>query len=449
MVFIDFLIKRFRLIGLMIILALCLHELLGKPRWQYYPIYMLGILYFILITLNISGLLDLSPNLAKWTLWIIALLLLSSIFFIQAFPVEKLPRPSGEFEIGTKIYDLEDKSRDETYSEEKNQKRKIKYQIWYPAEKTDGYKKAKWISDGKTLTRQLAKNMHMLFFMLDHTAEIDSNSYYGAPINNSLDKYPIVIISHGWKGFRELHTDYAEELASNGFIAVSIDHTYGSQAVKFKDGSLAYISEKALPREVDPSKYDENSNKLVRTYGEDVASLLDDLERLNREDDNLKTSLDLESIGLLGHSTGGAGHVYISQKDRRVKALLGLDPWVNPIKIEELEKGLAIPSLLIRSQQWSIGPNNKGLNALVENSEKATLMQLNKTNHVDFSMSYMYSPLSKYIGFTGKLGGRKSSEIQREIILHFFNETLRSDKLYNKDYLLKIEDKYKVIDFIK
>ncbi|MGO1468618.1 MAG: alpha/beta hydrolase [Tissierella sp.] len=50
-------------------------------------------------------------------------------------------------------------------------------------------------------------------FILDHTADIDSNSYYKAPIDNTLDKYPLVIISHGWKGFRELNTDYAEELA--------------------------------------------------------------------------------------------------------------------------------------------------------------------------------------------------------------------------------------------
>jgi len=56
----------------------------------------------------------------------------------------------------------------------------------------------------------------------------------------------------------------------------------------------------------------------------------------------------------------------------------------------------------------------------------------------------MYSPLAKYVGFSGEMGGRKSIEIQKEIILDFFDYNLRNqnDPEANSldDFLLEYED---------
>lgn len=254
-----------------------------------------------------------------------------------------------------------------------------------------------------------------------------------------------MLISHGWRGFREFHTDYAEELASNGYIVISIDHTYGSQLVSFKDGSIAKINREALPNFTPPKKFLAYSSALATTYGKDVLTVLDDL---NKNDTHLQNKLDLESIGLLGHSTGGGGMVYVALEDSRIKALMGLDAWVEPLKGYNIDKGLQIPSLYLRSEQWSKRPNSKYLNIIINNSAQASLIELAKTKHIDFSMAYMYSPVTKYINFTGKLGGRKSSEIQRELILEFFNKNLRYN-LGSENYLSDIEDKHKAVQIIK
>lgn len=444
----EFIFEKAKFIGLTLIIGLIFHGILGRPRWQYSPIYALVILCFLLIILYNFKLFDLNSDFIKWILSFGIIMIISSIILSFIFPLEKLPKPKGIYHVGTRTYNLEDKLRNEIYGEAKDGKRKIKYQIWYPTEETKGYKKAKWISEGKLLTRQLAKSMHLPFFMLDHTVQIDSNSYYKAPLKDDLESYPVVIISHGWRGFRELHTDFAEELASNGFIAVSIDHTYGSQAIRFEDNTVAYLNKAALPREDNPGKYNYNSRLLVSTYGEDVASVLNDLEKLNLDDRNFKGRLDLEKVGLLGHSTGGGGDVYISLKDKRIKSVLGLDAWVYPIKYKILKESLSIPSLFLGSEQWSKEVNINVLDLLVKNSENSALIQMNETNHVDFSMVYMYSPLTKYIGFTGKSGGRYSSEIQKEFILSFFNESLRNEGEYNKSYLEEIVGKYDNLKFI-
>ena len=103
----------------------------------------------------------------------------------------------------------------------------------------------------------------------------------------------------------------------------------------------------------------------------------------------------------------------------------------------------------MRCEQWSKGPNNISQYHLLNLSDHASLVELSKTNHVDFSMSYMYSPITKYIGFTGKLGGRVSSEIQRKLILSFFDHNLKNNSQSYEDYLLDIlnkEDNLSMVD---
>ncbi|HCW04233.1 MAG TPA: hypothetical protein DGK91_06725 [Clostridium sp.] len=52
------------------------------------------------------------------------------------------------------------------------------------------------------------------------------------------------------------------------------------------------------------------------------------------------------------------------------------------------------------------------------------MYQINGTTHLDFTMIYMYSPLSKPYGYSGQLDGNKSSLIRQEFVLNFFNKYL-------------------------
>ncbi len=186
---------QYKIMSILAVLGFIIHIIFGRPRWQLYPLYTLILIYFILVVFNNFSGFTISSGLSRLIIGFGIFLVFISIILMTILPVEKIPKPTGKYLIGTRSYDLIDESRDAVYSDELSEYRKIKFQVWYPSDNVKGYKRGKWIDDGKILARQLANNMHMPYFALDHTTLIDSNSYKNSPISDDLDKYPLVIIS--------------------------------------------------------------------------------------------------------------------------------------------------------------------------------------------------------------------------------------------------------------
>lgn len=437
--------EKSKIISTIIIALAFLHHFFGQSKWQYYPIYLLVLLYFAFLSFYSLGWLKIGPWFSRIAIGVSIVLVLTTLITLRVFRKTEMLEPTGEFSVGTQTFELESLKRKENYSNDPNDFRRIKYQVWYPAETVKNFEQAKWLSEGTLIPRQLLKSAKFPTppFILDQLADIDSHSYWDAPLKELEEKYPLVIISHGWRGFREIHSDFAEDLASQGYFVLSIDHTYGSEAVSFSDGKTAYLNGKALPRMASPKTFSKKAEQLAMTYGEDVEMVLGDLDALNEV---FQGQLDLEKIGLLGHSTGGAGDVYAALRDERVKAVIGMDAWVNPLEIEKLEVGLNMPSLFLRSKQWAWRESREPLNVLVENSVDSHIIEMDKTKHLDFPMVYMFSPYTAKIGLTGEKGGRESSIIQREIVSDFFDDQLREKELkrnYLKDYI----DRYEHLSF--
>ena len=96
--------------------------------------------------------------------------------------------------------------------------------------------------------------------------------------------YPLVVISHGYPGNRYLLSPIAENLASKGYVVVSIDHTdstYSDQA--------AFAS-------------------TLRHRSLDVTFVIDEMVKINRDANSpLKSLIDENRIALIGESMGGYG----------------------------------------------------------------------------------------------------------------------------------------------
>jgi hypothetical protein len=107
--------------------------------------------------------------------------------------------------------------------------------------------------------------------------------------------------------------------------------------------------------------------------------------------------------------------------DARIDRVIGYDAWVEPILEEDLANGLDIPVLYIRSEAWQTGENNGYLIPLINQSSQSTLYQIQGTTHYDFSMVYMFSPLTPFLGFTGSLDGDYLNQMLETKMLQFLS----------------------------
>lgn len=437
--------RRISFIVVLAIVLIVLHMSFDIVRWQViflyaYPLYL--IIYYALLQSKKQNTIR---KVKKYYKIFVLVLVTLSTFIMVLLPVKNLGAPNGDYVIGTKTFNLKDENRTEIYGVTAGEDREIRLQVWYPSDSSEGKKPVKWMIDGNSVTKGYAKSFHLLSFMLDHTDEIYSHSFMELPVSQKEQSYPVVILSHGWTSSRNLHLDLAENLASNGYIVIGVDHTYGAAATKLEDGEVATVDNNALSTG-DEVVFLEKARVLIDVYSEDIKYVIDYLEIMNSEDDLLRGRLDIGKVGTFGHSTGAGAGVKAALEDNRIIAVMGMDPWLEPVPREMLQKGLRVHSNFFRSEEWSDNGNNEYLKMLFDNSIGGNgVIQIEGSKHIDFTMLYAYSDIVKYFGLGGKHAGYEYSSIQLEFALDFFNYSLKG---INYD-IKKLAEKYDDIKIIE
>ena len=128
-------------------------------------------------------------------------------------------------------------------------------------------------------------------------------------------------------GYRDSGTVLVEELVSRGYIVVTIDHTHDSSVVEFPGGRLETT---AIP---EPTPQVLEQAVAVRVA--DTRFVLDTLTALNAGINpdaeqrtlpaGLRGALRLSSVGMFGHSLGGAAAAAAMLQDPRIKVGVNLD----------------------------------------------------------------------------------------------------------------------------
>ncbi|MBD2440315.1 alpha/beta hydrolase [Nostoc sp. FACHB-110] len=108
--------------------------------------------------------------------------------------------------------------------------------------------------------------------------------------NQPTPPYPLVVISHGLASDRYALVYLAQHLASYGFAVVALDHP-GSNSQRFQQ----YFAGLAGPPE--PREF------IDRPL--DVKYVLDELQRLETVNADLKGKINFQQVGAIGHSFGG------------------------------------------------------------------------------------------------------------------------------------------------
>ncbi len=423
--------KTFKLL-VSVVLILTIGQICFEgARWQMYPLYFisLGLLALAFFWPKDKALLN--------TLKVIFLLsILLTVISVVLLPLPQMPSPTGEFSVGTTEYYLVDENRKEIYGSDPDMPRELMVQAWYPVDKDHSDEYYPWMKEMPYFSPEIGERFGIPGFMLEHLIYVDSTSFYGAPLSQNSANYPVILFSHGWLGFKEQNIYQVEELASHGYVVVGINHTYGAMMTVFPDGRSYARNRNALPEDVSDEAYYIASNKLVRQWTDDLEFIVGELTFMNIDQSNIFfNKMNLEEIGVMGHSTGGGASIEFCFENPICGALLGMDPWLEPVSTEKLESGHPEPMLLMFSDAWASIPEDEGNKPFVEKLVSNSVgwvseMVISDTMHFDFSITPVISPLTEFLGFKGSLDGDRILEIINIYSVEFFDKFLGTTDSY-------------------
>ena len=412
------------------VLLMIIHFVVEGYRWQMLPAYFLTILLFLI---TLPRLWSTPPTSKKWLGWAIAGSLLGLLLWIVALPlpylmpVPRLPQTTGPYAAGTQTFHLVDESREELYTADPSDKREIMVQIWYPAEPDAQGEADVYLQDLDVMASVVAERLGLPSFLLNHINLVDLDTKKDVPLLAGDAPYPVLVFSHGLRGFRAQNTALVRELVSQGFVVVTIDHTYGNLITVFPDGRIALHNPMVLSGSGDPPR---TSNLLVNVWAEDIGFVLDNLQAWQAEGGNdFQGRLDLSNVGVFGHSTGGGAAVQFCGRDTRCKALVGLDAWVVPVSEDVVAKGLEQPFLFLRADRWLFSDEEANFavadNLLTRSAGTGFTATIAGAAHFDFSDVPLLSPLTAQLGLTSKLDGNYVVAMVNNITTAFFRQELQ------------------------
>ena len=238
-----------------------------------------------------------------------------------------LPTPTGPFAVGRTTYVWSDAAQAELMAPQPGTKRELFAWIWYPAEPqqpsqaVDDYLPAPWLT---AVERQRGS----LFTLLSRDlSRVRTHSIRDAEPSPSQRSYPVILMRAGLAGLVTGYTSLAEDLASHGYVVVGFDAPYRSSVVVSPDGTVIARAPQNNADLISGSEQEQLATKLVQAWSADMGFALDQLERLNASDPSGRFlgRLDMQRVGVFGHSLGGATALQFCHDDSRCKAGIDVD----------------------------------------------------------------------------------------------------------------------------
>ncbi len=415
-------------VGLGAILALVAAGHFGfeQWRWQMVPLYAVAIVGALCLALDV--LLDREPKTLRRLIGGVVVLLFTAVAvgLPLAFPVPRIPKATGPHRVGVQVEHWIDESRQEVFGPDANAPREMMVQIWYPATgKSD--ERVKYLDPPAEVSAALTEVLGLPSFAFDHLNLVRQDIWVDAELKTRAGPYPVLLFSHGWTGTRNQNTFQLAELASHGYIVVSVDHTYGAVVTPFPDGRAVRYNPAALPGSEefdDELEYVETLNILVSQWAQDFSFILDELE--TRYDADV---IDFDNIGIFGHSTGAGAAVELCNTDARCKAGLAMDPFLNPVANAIIDGETEKPFFYMHSEEWMKPFNRDRYERLIDGTVGPYYeLTLAGTKHLNWSDFSLMSPVGYELGLTmGSIDAVYSMEIINAYSLAFFDTWLKGE----------------------
>lgn len=343
----------------------------------------------------------------------------------------QLPNLTGSYQVGTTSYTFIDTQRNDIYAPNQTDKRELMVRVFYPGIVEPGATNAPYLSD--TVARLYAPALGLNGDDLVKTiSTVEQNVYSQVALNKTQKSYPVLLFSHGFGALPESYSFQASELASHGYVVASISHTYDAFVTAFEDGRIVpqsgiFSTEKSVPELM------KLINQNVNVRAADASFVLNQLEQINANDPlGLFTgNLDLNNVGIFGHSLGGATAATSMQNDSRFKAGLNMDGTLFGSVIQD---GLNRPFMLMNSQNAEkIDLTRQPFYDNLKND--AYNLTINGTEHFNFTDLPLILPFievnspqaaAQLKTTLGSIDGARGAKVINDYSIAFFNKYLKN-----------------------
>jgi len=360
---------------------------------------MLAILLFLLAVNGAVSLIlnkkNIKPYKTSNIVWKSILMILAfalALSPIIIFPQHPSPKVTGEYEVETATDTYVDKNRIEEFTDN-GDNRFVNVEFWYP--------------------------------------------------KNADGTYPLLVFSHGAYGIKTSNSSTYTELASHGYVVVSIDHPYHSFYTRSEDGTVVMINSD-FSHEVTNMNKGVYSNeemynliqKWMKLRTDDMNFVIDTiLKKSNNDNNSLYQQIDTEKIGVFGHSMGGAASVRLGRERNDISAVVNIDaPFFSELVYKKemndfvaSNKDFTTPLLNIYSDDVWRQLENIANNKKNEHFKEAYTVHFQGAKHLSLTDLPLFSPILANIIQGGKADIDRSYciETENELILKFFDFELK------------------------
>ena len=338
-------------------------------------------------------------------------------------PMEDVAKPTGPYQVGTQIIHMVDNDRSAWYGEESSGSREIMVRVWYPAQPQEGDQKAPYVYNEKLIGEMVSQGFGIPKYLMQNISNIKANSWSGIdPVDK---KFPVLIFSHGHGGLKIQNTTQMEEMASHGYVIFACDHAYDA-GVSIFPGERVIFNKTNIPEDYSEEEKWDLRRVQLDYRAADIQFMLDEMARGNFLSEALKNSLDLEHIGLFGHSFGGGTSIVVASTDDRIDACFGLDAWFLPVPSSVLNSDLNKPFLHLGQVRWKEKENYLKLDTLVGNNSAWSMrLDVQGATHYDFTDFSQFNRLTKRYG-SGTIAPPRIRRITNSVIRDFFDHYLKN-----------------------
>jgi predicted dienelactone hydrolase len=361
-------------------------------------------------------------------------LLLGSLWVEHWFPAT-LPAPTGRFAVGRTMYHWSDEAQPALLAPSAAATREVIVWLWYPAEPRGPASAVQYFPQAWRKAFEDKSGVLMNRFLNRNRSAIHAHSIEDAPLSPSEQAYPVLIMRPGLSALSLEYSTLAEDLASHGYIVVSFDAPYRSTVVVLPDNRVIGRTPANDADAFSGAAQELLLTKLMLAWCSDMRFVVDRLQTMNAAEASSRFAgrMDLNRLGVFGHSLGGATAAQFCHNDSRCKAGIDVDGAPHGSVIRE---GVRQPFMFLLSDHGrSSGPDSGQVEADIDSiyqslpPQERMRVMIRGANHYSFSdspvvKSHMVQAMLYGLGIMG-IDGRRQLAVAAYCIRSFFDVYLK------------------------